>query len=161
MPTERTACVKEVRLWFWAVLMLALANGHGSSDETALGRALFFGARPLAAHVAGQDWQLPQEAVVCSNCHQRGAASAPGVFERGVPAAGAAPSFGPPLTRATLTRTLARRGGPPSAYDGAKLCRAVREGIDPALVIIPQAMPRYAFTDEQCGALWAFLLTPS
>jgi hypothetical protein len=141
--------------------VLVLANGHGSSDEAALGRALFFGARPLTAHVAGQDWELPQEAVVCSNCHQRGASSAPGGIGRGAPAAETPPSFGPPLTRATLTRTLGRRGGPPSAYDGGKLCRAVREGIDPALVIIPQAMPRYAFTDEECGALWAFLLTPS
>jgi hypothetical protein len=143
------------RPWLWAAVVLA--GGHGSSGEVALGRALFFGARPLAAHVAGQDWQLPQEAVACANCHQRRLSSGAGAAF----AAGGPLSFGPPLTRATLTRALGRRGGPPSAYDSAKLCRAVRDGVDPALVIIPQTMPRYAVTDEECGALWAFLLTPT
>jgi hypothetical protein len=37
----------------------------------------------------------------------------------------------------------------------------MREGIDPAWVVIPQTMPRYAFTDQECGALWAFLSTRS
>jgi hypothetical protein len=124
--------------------LVVLASGQGPSGEVALGRALFEGARPLTAHLAGQSWELPPTAVACSNCHQP-----------------ASVSFGPPLTRASLTRALARRGGPPSTYDRGKLCRAMREGVDPALVIIPQAMPRYLLTEEECAALWTFLLTRS
>jgi hypothetical protein len=137
----------------WAIVVLA--GGPGSSGDVALGRVLFSGARPLAAHVAGQDWDLPQDAVACTNCHQRGSSPGPSA------AVGPDVSFGPPLTRTTLTRALGRRGGPPSVYDGARLCRAMRDGIDPAWVVIPQTMPRYAFTDGECRALWAFLLTSS
>jgi hypothetical protein len=134
-----------------------LAGGQGSSREVATGGALFFGVRPLAAHVAGQDWELPRDASACSNCHERGPLPAPGAAS----ATGPSVSFGPPLRRENLTRAIGRRGGPPSAYDGAKLCRAMRDGIDPALVIIPRTMPRYAITDEECLALWAFLSTRS
>jgi hypothetical protein len=129
-----------------------LAGDQGAPADVALGQALFSGARPLAAYIAGQDWALPQDAAACTNCHQHGPSSS---------AAPPAEPFGPPLTRATLTRALARRGGPPSVYDGAKLCRAVRDGIDPAWVVIPQSMPRYTFTDQECGALWSFLSSRS
>ena len=54
-----------------------------------------------------------------------------------------------------------RRGGPPSAYDAASLCELLREGIDPAWVMVRQEMPRYAATDAQCIALWAFLVSPA
>lgn len=152
MPTDRRNRGKMARPWLWAaVLVFAGGAGSaiGSSNDVALGRALFSGARPLAAHVAGQDFALPQDAAICTNCHQSDQASGP------------PQSFGPPLTRRTLTRALARRGGPRSTYDGVTLCRALRDGIDPAQVIIPQTMPRYAFTDQQCQALWAFLSTRS
>ncbi|HXI60327.1 MAG TPA: hypothetical protein VNO55_29885 [Polyangia bacterium] len=143
MPTEITSRGRSARPWLWTVVMLASAQA--SPGEATLGQALFTGARPLAAHVAGQDFALPQDAVACTNCHQ---GQPPNVF-------------GPPLTRATLTRARARRGGPASVYDDARFCRALRDGIDPALVVIPQTMPRYAFSDPQCRALWAFLLTRS
>jgi hypothetical protein len=134
--------------WTWAgaglLALVVLAGGQGPAGEVALGRALFHGARPLTAHLAGQSWALPPTAVACRNCHQPAPAS-----------------LGPPLTRASLTGALARRGGPPSSYDRARLCRAMREGVDPALVIIPQAMPRYVLTEDECAALWAYLLTRS
>jgi hypothetical protein len=144
------------RPWLWTVVIV-FAGGQSASGEVALGRSLWVGTRPLAAHVAGQDFELPQDAAVCTNCHQSGPASASTAAS---PVSLAQP-FGPPLTRTTLSQPRGRRGGPPSVYDSAKLCRALRDGIDPALVVIPQTMPRYAFTDQQCQALWAFLSTRS
>jgi hypothetical protein len=148
MRRDRRARVRAARRWTWlgalVVVLAAHAGGHVASGEVALGRGLFEGHHPLYAHLAGQAWQLPATAIACINCHQP------------TPSA-----FGPPLTRASLTRALGRRGGPPSAYDRDKLCRAMREGVDPALVIIPQTMPRYILTDEECAAIWAFLLTRS
>ena len=140
------------RPWLWAMVLVfssGVGSSVGSSNDVELGRALFSGAWPLAAHIAGQDFALPRDAATCANCHESDPASRP------------SQSFGPPLGRPTLTRARARRGGPRSTYDGVTLCRALREGIDPAQVIIPQTMPRYAFTDQQCQALWAFLSTRS
>jgi mono/diheme cytochrome c family protein len=135
-------------------LLLGLAAAFGcrsgaGAGEVELGRALYAGERPLAAHVAGQDFVLPEEAARCAGCHAGDAAEAP------------ARPFAPTLTRPTLTEARARRGGPPSTYDADRLCRALRDGIDPTLVVIPQAMPRYALTDRQCRALWAYLSTRS
>jgi hypothetical protein len=157
MRSDRAARALAARPWPWLCALVVLTGGQGASGEVALGRALFYGGRPLVAHIAGQAWELPPSAVACSNCHQPAPSPGPGADLPG----GGPLSFGPPLTRAALTEAHGRRGGPPSAYDRNKLCRAMREGIDPALVIIPQTMPRYLLTEEQCGAIWAFLLARS
>lgn len=116
--------------------------------QVALGGRLFDGMssqpqRRLAGRLAGHERLLPPEAARCVNCHVAGPGS---------------PGFGPPLHAGTLAQPLARRGGPPSTYDAAALCRLLREGIDPAWVLISQAMPRYDATDAQCAALWAWLM---
>jgi hypothetical protein len=155
MPTDRKTTSTTARLALWAMAVVLVAS-QGTPGEAALGHALFSGAQPLAAHVAGQDFALPQDAAACASCHESPPSSGPAAaWPDG------APRFGPPLTRAALTQAVRRRGGPPSVYDGVRLCRALRDGIDPAWVVIPQSMPRYAFTDQQCRALWAFLSTRS
>lgn len=103
------------------------------------GAELFDGRRPLVARIAGHDEALPPLASRCANCHTGPQA------------------VGGELTGATLASERARRGGPPSRYDAARLCRVLREGIDPAHVVVAKEMPRYAIADGACAALWAHL----
>lgn len=105
------------------------------------GLALYLGQAPLPAQLRGHEEALPGHAARCSNCHE-----------------GAQP-IGPRLDAAWLAQPQARRGGPPSRYDAASLCRLLREGIDPAKVLVSRAMPRYTLTDSDCAALWAHLLS--
>jgi hypothetical protein len=114
------------------------------------GLQLYAGAAPLQGTITGHAAPLPPAATRCINCHAQGTAGPRG-------AASAASSFGPLLTRERLTQRIARRGGPPSAYDEAALCRLLRTGVDPAYVLIPRDMPRYEITDADCRGLWLYL----
>lgn len=98
-----------------------------------------------SAHLAGDESTLPGLATRCVNCHE---------------ASGTAPgAFAPALNANALTSLHARRGGPPSRYDHDSLCKLLREGVDPAWVQIPRAMPRYHLTDEDCASLWRYLVS--
>jgi hypothetical protein len=103
------------------------------------GAALYEGRQPLVARVSGHEQPLPALAARCANCHEGAQAVAPALNER------------------VLTQALPRRGGPPSRYDARALCRLLREGLDPALVLVPRAMPRYDIDERACAALWAHL----
>ncbi len=104
---------------------------------------------PLQGTIVGHSSALPPAAARCINCHAVG---------RAAPASAAsAASFGPLLTPQSLTGAVARRGGPPSRYDAPAFCRLLRQGVDPAWVIVPRSMPRYARSDADCHALWAHL----
>jgi hypothetical protein len=98
-----------------------------------------------SAHLAGDESTLPGLATRCVNCHESNR--------------GAQGAFAPALNANMLTNLHARRGGPPSRYDQASLCKLLHEGIDPAWVQIPRAMPRYRLTDEDCAALWGYLVS--
>ena len=138
----------------WSLLVaLALAQGAFASDgaSAARGRKLFEGEVALAARIVGQDFGLPAEASRCVNCHGGPiASSSPAVSQR----------VGPALTRAALTDAVRRRGGPPSRYDDASLCKLLRSGVDPAHVIILRTMPRYEISDADCRSLWQHLTDP-
>jgi hypothetical protein len=118
-----------------AACALAVA---GSAAADSRGRAIYLGQEALPARIVGQDFVLPPQASRCVNCHA---------------AAGGAPA----LTAATLTRPVARRGGPPSRYDAVALCTLLRSGIDPAHVMIQRTMPRYVVDEADCRALWRHL----
>lgn len=129
-----------------AVGLVAAGLGAAATAPTwlagpggAAGAEWFDGRRPLVARIAGHDEALPPLASRCSNCH-----AGPG-------------AVGGELNRATLAGLRPRRGGPPSRYDAARLCRLLREGIDPAHVMVPREMPRYTIDDEACAALWSHL----
>jgi hypothetical protein len=126
----------------------------GAPNDAALQRGLqlYAGAAPLQGTITGHAAPLPPAATRCINCHALGAAGP-------ARAASAPGSFGPLLTRERLTQRVARRGGPPSAYDEAAFCRLLRTGIDPAYVLIPRDMPRYALADADCRGLWLYLTT--
>lgn len=104
------------------------------------GEALFSGQTALPARLSGHADPLPAQASRCINCHGAGA-----------------DRVGPLLNAASLTSAQTRRGGPPSVYDERALCRALREGVDPAHVTLTRAMPLYTASDTDCTALWTFL----
>ncbi len=128
------------------------------------GRQLFQGEANLVGRMVGHTHALPPQAVRCMNCHQTQdpPSTASSSSSAQIPSSSAAfntQDFGPKLNPDTLTQTLPRRGGPASSYDLKAFCRLLREGIDPAHVMIPQTMPRYVLTDAECEALWTFLIT--
>jgi len=129
------------------------AAGVAGAAGPSRGHDLFSGAAPLRGTIVGHANALPPQAARCVNCHG-GSTAGP------TAAAASAASFGPLLTRTSLTQPVARRGGPPSRYDRATFCRLLRDGIDPAYVIIPRAMPRYEISDADCEALWLLLVDP-
>ncbi len=141
----------------WSVLALLVlatsASVNGSTGATR-GRQLFDGELALAARIVGQDFALPAQASRCVNCHDPASAGA-------ASSAVGAQRIGPSLTAATLTDLVRRRGGPPSRYDAASLCRLLRSGVDPAHVIILRTMPRYEITDADCRTLWSHLTEPA
>jgi hypothetical protein len=135
--------------------VLALVAWGWRAAETAAqrerGAALFAGSEALAGRLVGHEQPLPPLATRCGNCH--GAVNAgPGLASAAQPAA-------PALTAAELAAPRVRRGGPPSAFDAGRMCALLRSGTDPAHVIISTTMPRYQISDEQCRALWAYVLT--
>ncbi len=95
----------------------------------------------IATHVV----DLPSEVVRCGNCHA-------GPMGPEVPR-----SLAPRLTHDLLLAPRSRRGGPQSNYDRGKFCRLLRDGLDPANVMVSVEMPRYAMDDRTCHALWRFL----
>jgi hypothetical protein len=130
-----------------AALLLA---GTTSATDASRGRAVFDGSAALPARVHGQDFALPAQASRCANCHVAAAAS--------TAAASAVAAGAPPLSATALSTPVRRRGGPPSRYDAVSLCRLLRQGIDPAHVMIERTMPRYDISDADCRALWLHLM---
>ena len=129
-------------------LLMACAGLAQANPALQAGQQLFTGAKPLVAHMAGHVQPLPRDAARCVNCH-----AAPGI-----PAAqGQGGGLGPALNSRLLMQAMARRGGPPSRYDSAAFCRALREGIDPAGVRLGSAMPQYPMGDESCRMLWTLV----
>lgn len=129
------------------VLLIAVAlllwMLHRGGQQHAAGAALFHhGDAALVGRLAGHAEPLPAIATRCVNCHALG-----------TPPDGYAVA----LDRQALTASRSRRGGPPSAFDAARLCTLLRDGVDPAQVMIASVMPRYEASVEQCEQLWAYL----
>jgi hypothetical protein len=119
------------------------------------GSRLFHGATPLTGRLTGHEEPLPADFAKCQNCHQL--ESEPTPKQTAAAADAPAERVGPKLGAVSLTRAVQRRGGPASAYTSDTFCRLLRDGIDPAQIMIPQLMPRYTVTDEECNALWTYL----
>lgn len=133
------------------------------------------GAEAFSARLAGHVEPLPAEAWRCINCHGLGgseppraagdATETPVAGVAAVAASGAirlpapARAYAAALNRASLLEPRSRRGGPPSIFDQAGLCRLLRTGVDPAHVLISTTMPRYTLSDLQCRQLMAYLVS--
>lgn len=149
------------------VLGLLLATGAQAASPTAagagtpatpaqwraLGEAIYQGREPMTGRIRGHDSTLPTAATRCINCHLPGGTRPPVAAS----AIGTTQTFGPALDAAWLTRPRSRSGGPAITYDAERLCTLLRDGIDPALVMMPRSMPLYDATPQQCRALWNFL----
>jgi hypothetical protein len=132
---------------FAATATTGLTVAKVATVDTADGKRLFNGQTPIPARLLGHAEVLPAPTARCSNCH----AITPPSIPR-------ASSFAPVLDAPSLLNPLSRRGGPPSKFDAASLCKLLREGIDPAWIVLPTTMPRYTISDLQCSALWSFLV---
>ena len=135
------AAVAALAVWGWIVLQ--------ASAERTRGAAIFGGSAALPGRLPGHDAALPTFATRCINCH--GAATATPT--------GASATFATAISGATLTTPRSRRGGPMSTFDATRLCTLLRDGTDPAHVVISTTMPRYDVTDAQCNDLWVYLNT--
>ena len=121
------------------------------------GEALFRGEQPLPAHLAGQTMPLPAMATRCINCHETRQPAALTDGASGASGAVIARTYASPLSAVWLKEARLRHGGPATAYDAQSLCQVLRNGIDPAKVMVSTVMPRYDATEAQCTALWAYL----
>lgn len=129
------------------------------------GRQHFEGLTELKGRMPGHSLALPALATRCANCHLTsapdaadGAGAASQVASAPSTALGrAAASAAPRLGAQGLMLAQKRRGGPPSSYDAASLCRLLALGQDPVYVVISTNMPRYDVTARECEDLWAFL----
>lgn len=145
-PSRRPAARVSIGLVLAAAALLVNAThvAHAAEPCAAddLGCAIFNGQHALAAQLRGDDRTLPASTTRCINCHAQ------------TDPAGA---FAPPLTRDYLLDATSRRGGPPSHYDLASFCHALKEGVDPAGVVLRKSMPHYQVSDAECTALWRFI----
>ncbi len=129
---------------------LLVADGAWAEPAPAAssGQQMFYGEQAMVARLPGHALALPAAAVRCINCHAAPAS-----------AGGSASAIAPALSRSHLLDRRARRGGPPSGYDAPAFCRLLRDGLDPASVMIDTTMPRYTMSQPDCLALWAHLTT--
>lgn len=140
-----------------AIILAATGAGawwwHQQAQQSE-GEALFRGAQAIPAHLAGQTMPLPAMATRCINCHET---RQPAALTDGASAAASARTYASPLSAVWLQEARLRHGGPATAYDTQSLCQVLRNGIDPAKVMVSTVMPRYDATEAQCSALWAYL----
>lgn len=132
----------------FAVLFAFLLVLSFAADIKKQGELLYKGKLPLVARLAASEDDLAPAAARCVNCH---GPDGRGVTEAEVKSTG--------IGGVALTRPVSRRGGPPSAYTLSSFRTALRQGHDPAHVVLARAMPRYDISDADSEALWAYLLT--
>ncbi|MFS8977564.1 hypothetical protein PO002_24140 [Cupriavidus necator] len=138
-------CVRRLHAVIGLVLAATSATAAADTGPVAeLGRAIFQGKFEVAAHLRGDARPLPAIATRCASCH--------------TPSSGAT-AFAPQLTAGYLLEAIPRRGGPPTRYDRDAFCRVLATNIDPATVMLEKSMPQYVLSDDECTALWTFLLT--
>ncbi|OWJ63060.1 hypothetical protein BWU74_01310 [Paraburkholderia caledonica] len=132
------------------ICLAILSNAHFAHADLScspgdMGCAIFTGQRAAVAHLRDDNQSLPEWTTRCVNCHTRTDPS---------------PGFAPPLTRGYLLDARSRRGGPPSRYDPVAFCRAIKDGIDPASVVLRKSMPHFELSSAECAALWRFVTNP-
>lgn len=126
------------------VTLGALVFG-GAARDRLRGCALYHGHVALTARIDGQSFDLPPIASRCAACHEAGLRQAARNGELS-------------LDLSRLDEPRSRRGGPPSAYNAESFCAVMRTGIDPTSIVLARAMPRFTARDEDCRALWAYLV---
>lgn len=55
--------------------------------------------------------------------------------------------------------SVASEKRPPTRYDRDAFCQVLATGIDVTGVVLFRAMPQHTLSDNECTALWTYLLT--
>lgn len=140
-----------------ALLLLAMAFTAAatelSAQEQAGQRIYMLGESPTGAKIVGRigmaGLELTGAAVACGNCH--------GEDGRGRPEGGVVPSN---ILWSELTKAYGHHhenGRRHGAFDEASLQRSVFDGVDPDGNALEGAMPRYAMSAKDFGALAAYM----
>lgn len=108
------------------------------------GAAIYNGFVERTGRIMGHQSDLPAEASRCANCHD-------------APVSPNTTRTVAVLTKAALTESRSRRGGPPYAYTGESFCNFLRTGVDPVFVMADRTMPRFALDDDDCAGLWRYV----
>lgn len=132
------------RLLLFAVVIAPTIGFFAGAGDWLRGYAIYRGHLGVTGRIAGQSFDLPREALRCAGCHESAAPELAG--------AGALS-----LDLRMLGAPRSRRGGPPTAYTLESFCLTLRNGIDPAAVILSRIMPRFDVSDAECRALWTYL----
>lgn len=132
--------------WVAILLLICFTGDLYATSPFEHGRRLFAGDPPVNARISGHNDPLPPLSARCTNCHR---ASSSQLAQQ--------QTVGPVLSARFLRGLSPRRGGPPSSYDVQSFCNVLRNGIDPAWIMLPPTMPRYDVSDTQCVALWTYL----
>ena len=130
------------------IFLMPFSGAQSATASSDVGRDIFEGKAAIRARMVGHADPLPPNAIRCGNCHR---------IDRSLPQSR---SFAPILDARQLQESVSRRGGPASRFDALSLCKLLRDGIDPAWIVVPTTMPRYELSDAQCSALWSFLVRP-
>jgi len=124
-----------------------LPQQTSATEQRSRGKELFWDGSnqfgTMNARLAHQPDLLPVLAIKCANCHTQ-----VGTGEL---------NQSRTLSKERLLSHIPRRGAPASRFDQTTFCKLLGTGIDPAWVIIDQAMPRYELSDAQCADLWLYL----
>lgn len=127
-------------------VLIGCVGAHAQTADIRRGERVYLGEADVSGHMVGHTTNLPRMALKCVNCHAKDASVQKDKT-----------GFAPPLSGAHLLHEKSRRGGPPSKYDLPGFCKLLREGIDPAFVVIDNAMPRYKLSLVDCESLWLYV----
>ena len=131
----------------FVLLSISLSAPRAASNKLVTagsdnGASIYSGQLVVPAYMVGHQSPIPPLASKCSNCHKPD--------DKQI-------ALAPKINAQELMGLKSRRGGPPTRFDAVSLCKLLREGIDPASVVINTSMPRYQMSDQQCSALWSYL----
>ncbi|MFZ6689685.1 hypothetical protein ACO0K0_18235 [Undibacterium sp. SXout11W] len=138
---------KRFALWF--VLLMSTATLCCADDIVQKGENLFYGREALKGTLYLHNRSLDTSFVRCMNCHR---------FQDEQKTSNKS-DFGPEIGAHFLLTKNSLRGGPARAYEADSFCQMLRTGMDPSQIMMRTDMPRYSVSDDDCHALWRFLLT--
>ena len=125
---------------------------EGSETSVQRGADLFYGRTEVNGKLYLHNRTLGSPYVRCVNCHQL--EDQP----KSLKVNANDNSFGPLLGAHFIQTPNNARGGPVRSYEPASFCKMLRSGMDPSQIMIRTDMPRYILTDDDCNALWSFLM---
>jgi len=150
LSTDLNSCQRFPGMRFALCFILTMQAAATCFADTTLkkGEDLFYGREELKGTLYLHNRSLNTPFVRCMNCHRL----------QDQQKTSNKSDFGPELGARFLQTENSLRGGPARAYDADSFCHMLRTGMDPSQIMIRTDMPRYTLNDDDCHALWRFLL---